>query len=55
MIQIFPNFWITIHVLFTYSKNKDMEGPYHPLYIEIIKEFSPWANFINEDGSVEQI
>lgn len=51
IIQLSSNFWICINVLYTHSP----DGPFAPLYSEVITEFCPWANFIKEDSTVDQI
>jgi len=56
VIQVTSNFWVCIQVLYTYSgQSVDSDGPFKPLYDELISESSSWVNFVREDGTVEQI
>ena len=55
MIQITSNFWVCVQVLYTFSSSIDSEGPFKPLYKEVISEFTGWVNFVLEDGTIDQI
>jgi hypothetical protein len=55
MVQLNTNFWLSIHVLYTYTTNEENPGPFKSLYAEVVNEFAPWVNFVQEDGTIEQI
>jgi hypothetical protein len=53
IIQVSSNFWLTIHVLYTFTQPRDAEGPFKPLYAEVVNEFGSWVNFVKEDNTVD--